>query len=125
MVTVITVGNAECSRRCDAHCHEAGDLDCECVCNGLFHGRAYAPGGMAQAIAEASEDFLSSLRASKTENAQALLTYIAEFKSMQRQLWLFPELQSDPLPQSPPLPTPPQKNSDPGSEGRRGRENPN
>jgi hypothetical protein len=38
MTTLLTVGNSEGSRRCDAKCHEAKDPDCDCVCGGRYHG---------------------------------------------------------------------------------------
>jgi len=39
MATVLTVGNSEGSRRCDAKCHEATEPDCDCVCAGRYHGK--------------------------------------------------------------------------------------
>ncbi len=39
MVTLLTVGNSESSRRCDAKCHEATEPNCDCVCGGRYHGR--------------------------------------------------------------------------------------
>ncbi len=39
MTTVLSVGNSEGERRCDARCHDAGLFtDCDCVCGGRYHG---------------------------------------------------------------------------------------
>ena len=39
MTTVLSVGNSEGERRCDARCHDAGPFtDCDCVCGGRYHG---------------------------------------------------------------------------------------
>lgn len=38
MTTMITVGNSEGSRRCDATCHDAKHDKCVCVCGGRNHG---------------------------------------------------------------------------------------
>lgn len=39
MVTLLTVGDSGGSRRCDAHCHDAKEPDCDCVCGGRYHGK--------------------------------------------------------------------------------------
>ena len=38
-MTLITVGNSEGSRHCDARCYDAKGPDCECVCGGKNHGK--------------------------------------------------------------------------------------
>ncbi len=38
MVTLLSVGNSEGERRCDARCHEATEPDCDCICGGRYHG---------------------------------------------------------------------------------------
>jgi hypothetical protein len=38
LATVLTVGDSEGTRRCDATCHEAKGPRCECVCGGRYHG---------------------------------------------------------------------------------------
>ena len=38
MVTLITVGNSEGDRRCDARCYDARYDTCECCCGGVNHG---------------------------------------------------------------------------------------
>ena len=39
-MTLITYGNSEGERRCDAHCHDAKTpaSACECICGGKNHG---------------------------------------------------------------------------------------
>lgn len=39
-MTLITYGNSETQRRCDAHCHDATTpaCECECICGGANHG---------------------------------------------------------------------------------------
>lgn len=38
MTTVLSVGNSEGERRCDARCHDARFPGCDCVCGGKYHG---------------------------------------------------------------------------------------
>lgn len=38
MTTVMTAGNSEGTRRCDATCHDAKGSKCECICGGRNHG---------------------------------------------------------------------------------------
>lgn len=44
MTAIITVGNSESMRRCDASCHNAKGVICKCVCGGAFHGAALKGG---------------------------------------------------------------------------------
>jgi hypothetical protein len=38
MVTLISYGNSEGTRRCDARCYDAGEgTACECICGGKNH----------------------------------------------------------------------------------------
>jgi len=38
-MTLIAVYNSEgCVGRCDAHCHDATSLHCDCICGGRNHG---------------------------------------------------------------------------------------
>jgi len=38
-MTLITIGNSEGERRCDARCYDAKGPDCDCVCGGRNHGK--------------------------------------------------------------------------------------
>ena len=38
-MTLITIGNSEGSRRCDARCYDAKGPDCDCICGGKNHGK--------------------------------------------------------------------------------------
>jgi len=38
MTTLIIAGNSNGTRRCDARCHNAASVDCDCVCGGRYHG---------------------------------------------------------------------------------------
>lgn len=38
MTTLITFGNSEGDRRCDARCHDAKESECNCCCGGMNHG---------------------------------------------------------------------------------------
>jgi hypothetical protein len=37
VTTLLVVGGSDGSRRCDAKCHEAASIDCDCVCGGRYH----------------------------------------------------------------------------------------
>lgn len=39
MTTIMSVGNSEGSRSCDASCHNATGPDCDCICRGRYHGK--------------------------------------------------------------------------------------
>lgn len=38
MTTLLSVGNSEGTRRCDARCYDAEGGQCDCVCGGKNHG---------------------------------------------------------------------------------------
>lgn len=38
MTAILVVGNSDGERRCDAHCHEAREPECTCICGGRYHG---------------------------------------------------------------------------------------
>lgn len=38
MTAILSVGNSEGTRRCDARCHQATEPDCDCICGGRYHG---------------------------------------------------------------------------------------
>jgi hypothetical protein len=38
-MTLITIGNSEGSRRCDARCYDAKGPKCSCCCGGKNHGK--------------------------------------------------------------------------------------
>lgn len=38
MTTILTQGNNDSTRRCDAKCHNAKESGCTCVCGGRYHG---------------------------------------------------------------------------------------
>jgi len=64
-MTIIAVyNNNGCVGRCDAHCHEATEPDCQCICGGKYHGK-----GSSTAAQEAlTEDWQPSLEAWAKEN---------------------------------------------------------
>lgn len=39
MATIMTMGNSEGTRRCDATCHNAKGPQCDCICAGRYHGK--------------------------------------------------------------------------------------
>lgn len=41
MSTLITVGNSDGERRCDARCYDATEPECDCVCGGINHGKGF------------------------------------------------------------------------------------
>ncbi len=47
---LMTVGNSEGERRCDAKCYNATSKNCGCICGGMNHGV-----GLKQAKANTSE----------------------------------------------------------------------
>lgn len=38
MATIMTAGNSQGTRRCDASCHTARKPKCACICGGRYHG---------------------------------------------------------------------------------------
>lgn len=38
-MTLITIGNSESSRHCDARCYDAKGPKCDCCCGGKNHGK--------------------------------------------------------------------------------------
>jgi hypothetical protein len=38
-MTIMTHGNSEGTRRCDATCHNATSPKCVCICGGRYHGK--------------------------------------------------------------------------------------
>lgn len=38
MTTLLSVGNSEGTRRCDARCYNAQHSGCDCICRGKNHG---------------------------------------------------------------------------------------
>ena len=44
-MTLMSCGNSDGNRRCDARCYDAAGGECDCVCGGANHGR-----GLAQAL---------------------------------------------------------------------------
>lgn len=56
MTTILTVGNSEGSRRCDAVCHKARpDTRCSCVCEGRYHAIGSSPDAQRQLAADVVE----------------------------------------------------------------------
>lgn len=56
MTTVLTAGNSDGSRSCDARCHEADPgTACECVCGGAYH----ACGSSTEATLRVQDDLLT------------------------------------------------------------------
>ena len=70
MATLITVGNSEGERRCDAKCYDASGPDCDCVCGGMNHGKGEA-GAMANTTRYA-EKILADYKAKTGEDAVIL-----------------------------------------------------
>lgn len=63
MATIMTWGNSEgIQGRCDAKCHTAEKPECDCMCNGRFHGSAVDE-TLEEKLGEASKEFLESLAA--------------------------------------------------------------
>lgn len=44
MTAILVAGTNRGQRRCDSRCHMAAGLNCECVCDGRYHGCARASG---------------------------------------------------------------------------------
>jgi hypothetical protein len=79
MTTLLTVGNSEGSRRCDAKCYDAKGSICRCVCGGRNHGK-----GLDEALSNCRE--ILGLPRGKGE-AEALL--LSKISDEARQLPLF------------------------------------
>lgn len=75
-VTLITVGNSEGARHCDARCYDADPTTpCECVCGGRNHGV-----GLARAraqTAEMAEQILARAKADGESAAISLPLFVA------------------------------------------------
>ena len=56
MTTVLSVGNSEGERRCDARCHDAAKGECGCVCGGRYHGA-----GRTAVLARVQQDVLGGV----------------------------------------------------------------
>ncbi len=52
MTTIMSFGNSDGQRRCDARCYNAVPGDCDCICGGRNHGK-----GVLKAIENNQEDF--------------------------------------------------------------------
>jgi hypothetical protein len=62
VTTALTVGNSEgIVGRCDAKCHTAHEVDCDCVCGGRLHGC----GSSQLAIERNTVDWFGSLEAAQ------------------------------------------------------------
>lgn len=53
-MTIMTQGDSDGTRRCDATCHTARQPKCNCICGGRYHGR----GSSAAAQEALTEDWL-------------------------------------------------------------------
>lgn len=63
MAAILTVTTAEHgTRRCDAACHYARDVKCECVCGGRFHGKGLT-GELVDAVLAEGATAVADLRA--------------------------------------------------------------
>jgi hypothetical protein len=56
VTTVLSVGNSEGERRCDARCHDAGKTECDCVCGGRYHGK-----GRRQVLDQVQDDVVDGV----------------------------------------------------------------
>ena len=68
MTTLMTFGNSEGSRRCDAKCYDAIHSKCDCICGGMNHGA-----GMAKAASNTQEHGLDLIEKFKGQDARILL----------------------------------------------------
>lgn len=69
-MVLMTVGNSEGERRCDARCYNAKEPGCECVCGGKNHGA-----GLKQAkqnTAELAESWLDAIAQREGKTRQEL-----------------------------------------------------
>ncbi len=55
MTTILTVGDSDGERRCDARCYSAKGPDCECCCGGRNHSIGL------QAALEGNQEFVAEL----------------------------------------------------------------
>lgn len=77
MTTIMTQGDNEGSRRCDARCHTAKAPVCDCVCGGRYHG----VGSSAAAQEQLTRDWLGdeltdAFKAAVTPREKARLTRV-------------------------------------------------
>lgn len=72
-MTLLNWGDSEGTKgRCDARCHNATQLTCNCMCGGRYHGATYRRGGLAQAIEQYHEEVAERIAA--TPNLAAVPT---------------------------------------------------
>ena len=60
-MVLMTQGNSESERRCDARCYTAEGPDCDCCCGGINHGVGLKQAktnaaSIAEALAKAADD---------------------------------------------------------------------
>ena len=83
MTTLIAMyGSDECKGRCDAHCYEAKEPECDCVCGGRNHGK-----GLDQAIANTRQ--LAETMMKEYAASHNLKEWRGEVSDEVRQLKLF------------------------------------
>jgi hypothetical protein len=73
MVTLLSVGNSEGERRCDARCHQATEPDCDCICGGRYHGC-----GLAQAREQLGQDLRDGRYGTGAQAIKVLVDNLAE-----------------------------------------------
>jgi len=61
MATVMSWGNSEgIQGRCDSKCHYARLPECDCMCEGQYHGKGLLLGGLERAVREYGGEILKS-----------------------------------------------------------------
>lgn len=74
MVVLMSQGNSEGTRRCDARCYNAEGGECDCVCGGVNHGKGYA--AAAENTAQFAIEKLKEYEASGCKSAGEILKSI-------------------------------------------------
>lgn len=78
MTTIMTVGNSEGSRRCDARCHTAAMPKCDCCCGGRYHGKGSSSAAQEQLTRDwLGDELTDELKAAVTPEEKARLSQIA------------------------------------------------
>ena len=83
MTTLISYGNSEGTRRCDARCYSASAPDCDCICGGMNHGKGFD--AAAQNTADHGRAMVEAVAAKKGVTVEELLPGF-EFRPVQREL---------------------------------------
>lgn len=61
-MTLISAGNSNgVYGRCDARCHDAKNLKCDCICGGRYHGKKAGSAELLEAVQQTEREWIEKL----------------------------------------------------------------